>query len=238
MRVMPLAAALIAAGAVVGLGIVGGRQRSAVPSRVAWERTEYEAHPAVGDAKANAVFRFTVYGSAPIEIVHLETSGGTTTAAVDRTGFNPGESGEILATSTLGLRHGRLGDTVTVVTRTAGAEDQEHDLFFGVDIPSADQVISGLSELLVWKKGQAAQTKELRLLVKQAQPIVISTAEVDGKAFTAEVVTVAPGREYRIRIAPTATTATASSSLTIITDAVSERFKRMRIVLVVSEPAD
>jgi hypothetical protein len=199
---------------------------------------EYEASPAVGDDEISTSFRFAVVGSAPVEIVHMETSGGTTTASVDRTVFHPGERGEIKATTTIGLRRGRLGDTVTLVTRTAGAEDQEHDLFFGVDIPSTDQVLSFSRTILAWEIHQPIQPKELVIRVTQTLPIAVTAIEVVGDAFQAELTTVKAGREYRITVMPASNSRTASSTLTIVTDSTFPRLRRNEVVMVMSEPAD
>ena len=89
----------------------------AAPSSLAqlqWPELQVERTAEVGAESATGTFAFTNAGEQPIEITQVRTSCGCTTAALDQTTYapgDPGRSGAITATLTLGARTGVIAST-------------------------------------------------------------------------------------------------------------------------------
>lgn len=205
---------------------------------VKWDAVEHEVRPAIGDAQATAIFRFTNHGQKAVDVVSLESSCGCTGALTDQRPYAAGETGEIAVTFTFGGRSGHQAKTITVTTRSTGEADQIQDLVISATIPDAGQVMTVSRTFLAWEIHQPIQAKEIVVRVVQPQPITVTAVEVVGTAFAVELIPVQAGREYRVRVTPASNVRTASSSLTIVTDSPLERFRRTEVVMVMSEPAD
>lgn len=211
---------------------------SGASAAVTWDAVEREVRPAIGDAQATAIFRFTNHGQHPVEVVGLESSCGCTGALTDQRPYASGEAGEVSVTFTFGGRTGHQAKTITVTTRSPGEADQAQDLVISATIPDAGQVMTVSRTFLAWEIRQPIQPKEVVVRVAQQQPITVTAVEVVGAAFVVELIPVQPGREYRIRVTPASNARTASSSLVIVTDSPLERFRRTEVVTVMAEPAD
>jgi len=70
---------------------------SVVRAELAWEKTELDLHPAIGDATAVGIFKYENKGKTPIHFNGVHTSCGCTVAALKKNDVAPGEKGEITA---------------------------------------------------------------------------------------------------------------------------------------------
>src|ERR1700731_1694691 len=84
-------------------------------SEPAWEQTQIELHPTVGNDTAIGHFQYQNKGDKPIAIKSVTTSCGCT-AATAKNSAEPGEKGEVTATFKVGDRTGTQQKTITVTT--------------------------------------------------------------------------------------------------------------------------
>src|SRR6202049_5096318 len=90
-------------------------------AQLAWETTEQIFNSKPQDKEVVAKYKFTNAGPIPIKIQNVRTSCGCTTAALSKTDYAPGESGEIAANFKFSGRTGRQEKAITVDT-TASPE--------------------------------------------------------------------------------------------------------------------
>src|SRR5437660_6358689 len=91
---------------------------SVARSQLAWDKTELELHPTIGDTEAVGHFKYQNKGDKTIAIKSVTTSCGCTAASAKQTA-EPGEKGEVTATFTIGGRTGTQQKAITVVTDDA-----------------------------------------------------------------------------------------------------------------------
>jgi Protein of unknown function (DUF1573) len=83
-----------------------------------WEKQEQSFDAKVQDKEVTATYRFTNTGRQRVKIESVDTSCGCTTAALSKTDYSPGESGEITATFKFEGRTGRQEKAIMVATST------------------------------------------------------------------------------------------------------------------------
>src|SRR5580704_13280170 len=86
--------------------------------QLAWVTTEQTFNSKPQDKEVVAKYKFTNSGTKPVKIQNVRTSCGCTTAALSKTDYAPGESGEIEAKFTFSGRTGRQEKAITVTTST------------------------------------------------------------------------------------------------------------------------
>src|SRR6202022_5090605 len=84
--------------------------------QLAWETTEQTFNSKPQDKEVVAKYKFTNSGAKPIKIQNVRTSCGCTTAALNKTDYAPGESGEIEAKFAFSGRTGRQEKAIMVTT--------------------------------------------------------------------------------------------------------------------------
>lgn len=206
-------------------------------SAVTWAATEQTVFPHLGDAQASAHFALTNDGPGPVTISEIATSCGCTGATATEDPFAAKEARDLLVTFTFGARHGPQMQTITVTIADVDGRETQHILHLTVDVPDPKRVLSISRQVLSWDKGTAAVTKELLFTVNQETDIAITAVEITDEHFHVAASTVTQGRSYRIEVTPGSTAATRSATLTIITNSPMERFRRIPIILAISELA-
>src|SRR5881396_527262 len=121
---------------------------SVARSQLAWDKTELELHPAVGDTEAVGHFIYQNKGDKPIAIKNVTTSCGCTAASAKQSAA-PGEKGEVTATFKIGDRIGLQQKAITVVTDDPTKPTTT--LTLKVAIP---QVLEVQPTLLYWQSGE------------------------------------------------------------------------------------
>lgn len=86
------------------------------------------------DKTLQARYKFTNAGSIPIGIIQVTTSCGCTVAVTDKNLYQPGDSGLLTATYTIGLSEGRHHYTITL--QTSEENIPPYTLQFTAELPS------------------------------------------------------------------------------------------------------
>ena len=193
---------------VLVVAIVAGLA-SPAHSELAWEQTQIELHPAVGDDTAIGHFKYQNKGDKPIAIKSVTTSCGCTAASAKQSA-GPGEKGEVTATFKIGDRTGVQQKAITVLT-----DDTTHPsiiLSLKVVIP---QVLELQPTFVFWQAGEAPKPKAI--VAKAGAGVSIQGLDVSSSSpdFVAEVEPGSSPNEFRIKIEPRQTTQAAVATLII-----------------------
>ena len=121
--------------------------------------------------KVTTTFKFKNTGSNPIEIVNVSTSCGCTSAAPEKTVYQPGESGEIPVTFNSGKFNGKITKRVTITTDNEASPKQIVTIKGNVIV---DIIVKPAS--LFFAKAESGQ--------KEQQTIEVSTVKLDKLVIT------------------------------------------------------
>jgi hypothetical protein len=186
---------------------------SAVQAQLAWEKTEIELHPKIGDKEAVAQFRYENKGTKPINFKNVRSSCGCTVASLKKNDVAPGEKGEITATFNIGNRTGTQQKAVMVET-----DDPEHpslNLQMRIVIP---QEVEVQPSFVFWQSGEAPKPKTIT--VKAGEGIAVTKLDVTSSSpdFTTQVKNGSRAGEFVISVTPKDTGRLLSTTLTIKPD--------------------
>jgi hypothetical protein len=169
---------------------------TATMAQLHWPATQLQQAASSGDEEAVFWFGFTNAGETPVTITSLRSSCGCTVPQLNKTIYQPGESGEIEARFTFEGRTGEQSKTVLVTT----------------DHPAQPSVTLSLStaipELLrirplvaIWRRGEepAAKTLLLELLDPNVAPI---SAEPVDTRFSAQLRPTDDPRRWELVLVP------------------------------------
>ncbi|MEY2498793.1 MAG: hypothetical protein QOD12_2349 [Verrucomicrobiota bacterium] len=179
-------------------------------AELAWEKTEIELQPAIGDPTAVGVFKYQNKGDTPIHFKSApRTSCGCTVAALQKNDVAPGEKGEITATFSIGDRTGVQEKTITVETDDAQKP---------VTVLKLKATISQLLEfqplLVFWQAGEDPKPKTI--VAKTAKGMTVKNIEVTSSSpdFAVKVEPASAG-EFKINVQPRDTAKQLNATLTI-----------------------
>src|ERR1700704_3787669 len=180
---------------VLVVAIVAGLA-SPAHSELAWEQTQIELHPAVGDDTAIGHFKYQNKGDKPIAIKSVTTSCGCTAASAKQSA-DPGEKGEVTATFKIGDRTGLQQKAITVLT-----DDTAHPsttLSLKVAIPV---VLEIQPTFVYWQPDEALKPKTIS--VKAGKDVSIKNLDVSSSSpdFLAKVEPGSSANEFRITVEP------------------------------------
>ena len=181
----------------------------AAHSELAWEQTQIELHPTVGDDTAIAHFKYQNKGDKPIAIKSVTTSCGCTAASAKQSA-EPGEKGEVTATFKIGDRTGVQQKAITVLTDDT--TQPSTILSLKVVIP---QVLELQPTFVFWQAGEAPKPKAI--VAKAGAGVSIQGLDVSSSSpdFVTKVEPGSSSNEFRIKIEPRQTTQAAAAALTI-----------------------
>lgn len=181
-----------------------------------------EVRPAPGTDKVTATFTYRNTGPARDRIYQIETNCGCLSAKVDRYNLEPGQSGTLTAVFNIKGKSGAFGKGLSVV---AGMKRETIPLEVHVFVP---RLIELEPEALVWKVGEKASTKTVRVQMKADQPIRILRAESSRPTVTANLVTIAEGKSYEIQVTPQSTSGPVLGVVRLDTDCpIAEQRRQM-----------
>jgi hypothetical protein len=185
---------------------------SAAHAQLAWEKTEIELHPKIGDKEAVAQFRYENKGTKTINFKNVRSSCGCTVASLKKNDVAPGEKGEITATFNMGGRTGVQQKAVTV--ETDDPAQPTLNLQLKIVIP---QEVDVQPAFVYWETGEAPKPKTIT--VKPGDGVQMTKLDVASSSpdFTA---TVKPGSkgEFVVTVQPKDTSRVVASTLTIKSD--------------------
>lgn len=168
-----------------------------------WE-TETQSFPAeIGQEQVVATYPFTNAGDAPVTISKATASCGCTVPTLDKTVYQPGESGELTAIFTIGSRQGHQQKTIQVLTEE-GSGSTTYSLQLEVEIPVP---VTLTPRVRFWRVGEDTAMQEIRVSIDAAVPMSITGLERQAEPqsespFAFEVETVTENQEYLVRLTP------------------------------------
>ncbi|HJT80245.1 MAG TPA: DUF1573 domain-containing protein [Chthoniobacterales bacterium] len=195
-----------------------------------WEKTTVELSPGVAEKQAIGHFKYENTGKEPVRFKSVKASCGCTTAQTQKDEVAPGEKGEITATFNIGDRTGVQTKTVSVETEPGGMIT----LTLKTNIPS---VLELMPNFVFWQANEKPEAKTI--IAKVGKDVPVKDIEVTSlnNQFDAKV-DKGPGEgQFRITIAPKATTTPAFATVTVKTDYPKEAPKTYYITARVAAPA-
>jgi len=196
--------------------IFAGMILCALPSlhaQLAWEKTEVDLHPKLGEKEAVAVFKYENKGDKPITIKNVRSSCGCTVASLKKNDVAPGEKGEITATYSVGGHTGLQQKSVAV--ETDDPKEPSLNLLLRVFIP---QEVEMQPSFVFWKTGEEPKPKTIT--IKAGEGVKVTKVDVTSSTpeFTTKVDKGSKAGEFVVTVKPKDTTHTVSSTLTIKPD--------------------
>lgn len=173
-------------------------------AELVFESTRIELKAALGDEKAEAVFKFRNEGDEPVLIKRVKSSCGCTVPELAKDEYGPGESGEIRALFTFGSRSGKQQKRISVETNEGNGTG--HTLLMVTQIPQWGRL---QPQLLRWTLGQELSPREIRLEIEHPDQISISDTTTEMEHFLVEKAESSPGLEV-FSVTPKATGARAT----------------------------
>ncbi len=185
---------------------------SAAHAQLAWEKTEIELHPKIGDKEAVAQFRYENKGSKTINFKNVRSSCGCTVASLKKNEVAPGEKGEITAVFNMGGRTGVQQKAVMV--ETDDPAQPTLNLQMKIVIP---QEVDVQPAFVYWETGEAPKPKTIT--VKAGEGIQMTKLDVTPSSddFTATVKRGSKG-EFVVSVQPKDTSRVTAATLTIKSD--------------------
>ncbi|MBV9391634.1 MAG: DUF1573 domain-containing protein [Verrucomicrobia bacterium] len=165
------------------------------------------------DKAVVAKYRFTNIGKETVKIEDVKTSCGCTTAALSKTEYRPGESGEIEAKFNVGGRTGL--QEKAIVVRTSDSAQQPSFLRLVVNI---EDPVTIQPEFVLWKIGDQPAAKTIRVIIAPDTPAKIISVLSDNPAIKVEMNEVKPGKEYNLQVTPGDLKSPTGATLLIRTD--------------------
>jgi hypothetical protein len=165
--------------------------------QLVWESREISLQPTFADTRMVAPFKFRNAGSDPVTITSIRSSCDCTTAALEKTTYAPGESGEIVATFNFGNRTGPQEKTIHVQSGTGKAD--MHVLSLKVSIPSPVEIKPAL---LFWKTGEARTEKTITVSVPSESPVKVLGVECSSTEVAAQMTPTATPNEFALKVTP------------------------------------
>ena len=171
--------------------------QSSLHAGLQWDSKILEIRAKGSDKQSVGHFKFRNTGPTPVNILTVAASCSCTAAVADRKTYQPGETGEIVATFTLGGREGLSQKVITVVTD----DPQQKNIFlnFNVFIPP---VLTLDPPFLVWGSGEELTPKTVHISAGSDYPVHDLTVTSSNPNVEAKLATLSPGKEYQLSIVP------------------------------------
>ena len=173
------------------------------------------------DAKAYPFeFAFKNTGEAAVEISEVKTTCGCTTAKLDKMLYQPGESGVITGSFSVGTRQGMQEKKVRVLTKDLA--QPEIQLALKLDIP---QLVTMKPGLLLWRVGAEPDAKTLSIHPNSDLGARILSVECESADFAVEALPKIEGvNDFEVIVAP------------LKTEAASRGLIKIQVAVAGSEP--
>lgn len=182
-------------------------------AQLAWDTTEQTFNSKPEDKEVVAKYKFTNAGQTPIKIQNVRTSCGCTTAALSKTYYAPGESGEIEAKFTFSGRTGRQEKAIMVDTNSNSAQPTILKLHVYIQ-----EVVKIEPEFVHWRVGELPDPKSIHIAIADDASAKIVSVTSDNPALKVKLTEIKPGKEYEAQITPDSVAEPAAATLVIRTD--------------------
>jgi hypothetical protein len=181
--------------------------------QLTWETTEQSFNSKQQDKEVVAKYKFTNTGSAPIKIQNVRTSCGCTTAALSKTDYAPGESGEIEAKFTFSGRTGKQEKAISVDTTANPNVPTILKLHVYIQ-----ETVKIEPEVVLWRVGEQPDPKAIHIAIADDASAKIISVTSDNPALKVKLKELKPGKEYEAQITPENVTRPAAATIMIRTD--------------------
>ena len=181
--------------------------------QLTWGTTEQTFNSKPQDKEVIAKYKFTNSGTKPIKIENVRTSCGCTTAALTKTDYAPGESGEIEAKFTFSGRTGRQEKSILVTDSIAPEQPTVLKLHVYIE-----ETVNIAPEIVVWLVGQPPVPKTIHIAIAEDAPAKVVSVTSDNPALKVKLTEVKPGKEYEAEITPDSVSQPAAATLVIQTN--------------------
>jgi Protein of unknown function (DUF1573) len=165
--------------------------------QLTWENPEQTFNSKPQDQSVVAKYRFTNTGKQSLKIGSVKTSCGCTTAALTKTEYAPGESGEIEAKFVFAGRTGRQEKAITVSTSDTPQQPTILRLVVNIEEPVKIQ-----PEVVLWRVGDQPEPKTIHVAVADDSPAKIVSVTSDNPSVKVQTTEVKPGKEYEVQVTP------------------------------------
>jgi hypothetical protein len=181
--------------------------------QLTWENPEQTFNSKPQDESVVAKYRFTNTGKESLKIENVKTSCGCTTAALTKTEYAPGESGEIEAKFVFSGRTGRQEKAITVSTSDTPQQPTILRLVVNIEEPVKIQ-----PEVVLWRVGDQPEPKTIHVVVADDSPAKIVSVTSDNPSLKVQTTEVKPGKEYEVQVTPADVNQPAAATLMIRTN--------------------
>lgn len=175
-----------------------------------WKSKVFEATTAPFQSTVEAVFEFKNRTGRPVTILAVETTCDCVAATGEHQTYQPGETGRIQATFTVGDRVGLYERSISVK-----ADDDPQApvrLLLRVNVPD---LIDITPRMAYWRTGEAAEEKILEIKINGPIDLHLDGVYSITQTFDARLENIVAGKHYRLRLKPRSTTQPASDALRI-----------------------
>jgi hypothetical protein len=214
-------------------GSVAGAEAPPAPSGLAFafEKTRLDFKVAVDQETVEASFPFKNVSGKQVKVIEVHSNCGCVRAETDKKVYAPGESGVVEAVFRVGSFEGKIQKTVSLQTDLPGI--LLPPLVVGIDIPTVMEITPPLTE---WVLGEPPVTREIAIDISYPEPVNLVKVGTSRANFQHELVTVEPGRKYKLLVTPQSTDAIQLAVLRIETDCPVQKHRtKMAFVGVVKE---
>lgn len=171
-----------------------------------WEQPEQRVDTSPTVEEINFSFAFVNESKNPVVLTETHASCGCTSPKIDNRTYAPGEKGSLIGHYKPGSRRGLSSVNISVKGNEIEGETRrpfEDKLKLTVFVPELVSIAPGIT---LWKKNADLLDKQVRLEIKQNDPLVIKFIELNNDAFTAKFSEITPGRNYELIVSPKSTT--------------------------------
>jgi hypothetical protein len=198
-----------------------------------WEQTSIDLHPALGDKRAVAHFKYQNVGTTTVRFKSVKPSCGCTSVQKHGDQVAPGEAGEITASFHIGDRTGVQIKTVKIQTDDPDSARATTVLTMTATIP---QLLEVQPTLVYWQSGEAPTPKIINVHLTKDFPVKSIKAISSNLAFQANVEKVGEGK-FQIEVRPPAATEKKSTAVITIQSDNSPRNYYASAVVAAPAPA-
>jgi hypothetical protein len=181
--------------------------------QLTWENPEQTFDAKSSDRAVLAKYRFTNVGTQSVKIDDVKPSCGCTTAALSKSEFAPGESGEIKAKFIFGGRTGKQEKAIEVTTSANPEEPTILRLVVNIE-----ETVKIQPAFVMWMAGEPAVSKTIRITVAEDAPVKIESVVSDDPGVKVQMAELRAGKEYELQVTPEDTREPAVATLMIKTD--------------------
>jgi hypothetical protein len=212
-------------------GSVAGAEPPPAAAGLAFETTRLDFKVEIDQETVTAAFPFKNVSGREVKIIEVHSNCGCVRAETDKKSYAPGESGVVEAVFKVGSFEGKIQKTVSLQTDLPDV--LLPPLVVGIDIPTVMEITPPLTE---WVLGEPPVTREIAIDISYPEPVNLVKVGTSRANFQHELVTVEPGRKYKLLVTPQSTDAIQLAVLRIETDCPVQKHRtKMAFVGVVKE---